>query len=723
MARRQWQQETATACVRLDDYEREPHSIHEQHGFEDGFVDFLVYGGTGNPPTLPPRRYWRMKYQNQNGYLAVQDWYRGFQHGVEVAQASGYRNYITVQTSDALVSNKLPVYAGQASYIESVESIEPLQDATDDQPQSNPPADAPEPPPAKPIPDVVPLPADAGMPADRNSHLAAAALPSDLVAIAFWSGRSVTREPANDRSNLLPSIRRLPPWPENHAVTNTTDDPPDASVRLASFSIGLAPPDESSSSRNTQSTITLTSMMQNTRMAEPNMCKKNGCSTQRLVAPMVALLFCLTTGCAALTNPVLNGIPVRRLPPELLSSPRRENQQTIPLSLLRQPQPEDYILAPGDVLGVFIAGIFPTTLADQPPPPVYFPSQIDPLGAGLPPSLGYPVTIRNDGTLALPLIEPILLSGLTVETANERIRNAYLDKRILQPNREAVLVTLLQPRQIRVLVFRQEVGGFAAGGRGDISVNNVKQGTGNVINLRAYENDVLTALARTGGLPGLDTFDGVYIFRGGQSNIALTETLQSMDQCPDLSVLMDLGVKTDYIPTRRTPGQPLPFGPEDVLLHEGDVVLVEARIQDLYYTGGLLPSDERILPRDYDLDVVEAVAQARGTLINGAFGGNNFTGRLIQQGIGNPNPSALTVIRRTPNGGQIAIRVDLNRALTDPRERILVQADDVLILQESADEAVARYFGDIFNFNIFVQLFQGQSGAGTAGVTQIPAAR
>ncbi len=424
----------------------------------------------------------------------------------------------------------------------------------------------------------------------------------------------------------------------------------------------------------------------------------------------------MTSGCASLTNPVLNGVPVRRLPTEWLTSPRRENLQTIPLSLLRQPQPEDYVLAPGDVIGVFIAGVFPLTLADQalPTPPVYFPSQIDPLGAGLPPSLGYPITIRNDGTLALPLVEPIRLEGLTVEQANERVRDAYVDKEFLQPGREAVSVTLMQPRQIRVLVFRQEVGGFAAGGRGDISSNNIKQGTGHIIDLRAYENDVATALANSGGLPGLDAFDGVFIFRGAQSNAALTQKLRSIDSDEDLSALSDLGVETDYIPTRWAPGEPPPFEPEDIVLREGDVMLLEARSKDFFYTGGLLPVGEQVLPRDYDLDVLEAVAQVRGTLINGAFGGNNFTGVLIQQGIGNPNPSALTVIRRTPDGGQVPILVDLNRALTDPRERILVQPDDVLILQETAGETIARYLNDIFNFN--VTIFQRGSTGGAAAV-------
>jgi hypothetical protein len=434
------------------------------------------------------------------------------------------------------------------------------------------------------------------------------------------------------------------------------------------------------------------------------------------VAVLALSCIFLPAGCAALTNPVLNGVPVRRLPTEVLSGPRREGLQTIPLSLLRQQQPEEYILAPGDVMGVFIPGIFSLTSEDQPlpTPPVYFPSRIDPLGSGLPPSLGYPISIRKDGTIALPFVDPIRLEGLTVEEANEVVRKTYLDRRLLQPGREAVFVTLMQPRQIRVLVFRQEVGGFAAGGRGDIAASNVKQGTGHIVDLRAYDNDVLNALAYTGGLPGLDAFDGAYIFRGGQSNAVLTQRLEAMQAKPNLSSLADLNVETVYIPTRWPPETPLPFKPEDVVLQTGDVVLFEARNRDLFYTGGLLPAGEHALPRDYDLDVVEAVAQIRGTILNGAFGGSTFTGELIPPGIGNPSPSALTVIRRTPGGGQVSISVDLNRALRDPRERILVQADDVLILQETVGEAMARYFTEVFNFTLVSRAITRSSTTGVA---------
>src|SRR5262245_53572787 len=70
-----------------------------------------------------------------------------------------------------------------------------------------------------------------------------------------------------------------------------------------------------------------------------------------------ALLLCaLLNGCAALTNPVGDGVPVRHLNPELLGKPK-DVSQTLPLSLLGQPAPDVYRLAPGDVLGVWIEGV------------------------------------------------------------------------------------------------------------------------------------------------------------------------------------------------------------------------------------------------------------------------------------------------------------------------------------------------------------------------------
>jgi len=269
------------------------------------------------------------------------------------------------------------------------------------------------------------------------------------------------------------------------------------------------------------------------------------------------------------------------------------------------------------------------------------------------------------------------------------------------------------------VVMRQESGNITLGPAGEIGGG--KRGTGHLVDLLAYENDVLHALGETGGLPGLDAYDEVVIFRGCfKDEKGRAGVMRMLDQIPHTGKESTPPIpcaQAIHIPLRLPPGQPMPFGPDDVILETGDVVFLEARDYDLFYTGGLLPGGEHVLPRDRDLDVVEAVAQVRGPLFNGAFGTNSLAGNLIQTGMGGPSPSLLVVVRRTPGGGQVAIRVDLNRAMRDARERIVVQPGDFLVLQETPGEALARYFQQsFFNFDFLWTPIRGQRTNGVIDV-------
>jgi hypothetical protein len=68
-------------------------------GFKQGFVDYLEAGGPGEPPPVPPRYYWGFRHQTPEGYNAIQEWFAGFRHGTEMAQASGYRRSIVIPSS------------------------------------------------------------------------------------------------------------------------------------------------------------------------------------------------------------------------------------------------------------------------------------------------------------------------------------------------------------------------------------------------------------------------------------------------------------------------------------------------------------------------------------------------------------------------------------------------------------------------------------------------
>jgi hypothetical protein len=427
-----------------------------------------------------------------------------------------------------------------------------------------------------------------------------------------------------------------------------------------------------------------------------------------------------------LTNPVADGIPVHRLPPEVLA-PSREGLQMIPLSLLRQGPPDVYRLGPGDVLGVYVEGV----LGDRTqPPPVRLVEQ-----SSLPPAMGFPIPVRENGTISLPLVPPVLVQGLSLTEAEGAIKRAFTStKEVLKPGRERIIVTLLQPRTYHVLVVRADAAGgnggsppvtFAGGilnGPAE-AAGSRKRGVGFNLELPAYENDLLNALSRSGGLPGLDARNEVLIQRGyarGPADLAMAmqACAQGLASGQPGPVFEGCNLQTIRIPIRLHPGAEIPFKPEDIILHNGDIVVIQARDSEVFYTGGLLQSGQYALPRDYDLDVVQAIALVRGPIVNGSQSTNNFTGQLQSSGVGFPNPSLVSIIRQVPCHGQLTIRVNLNRALEDPRERILIQPNDLIILQDTPCEAIVQYCTtSFFGFHFLGTVLRARDATGTVGIT------
>jgi hypothetical protein len=76
-----------------------PPSSDYENGFKDGFADYIYAGGTGEPPPLPPRQYWRITYETAQGHQAIEDWFAGFRFGAAVARGSGSRELGTIPSS------------------------------------------------------------------------------------------------------------------------------------------------------------------------------------------------------------------------------------------------------------------------------------------------------------------------------------------------------------------------------------------------------------------------------------------------------------------------------------------------------------------------------------------------------------------------------------------------------------------------------------------------
>ncbi len=236
-------------------------------------------------------------------------------------------------------------------------------------------------------------------------------------------------------------------------------------------------------------------------------------SSQRRLFAGLCLLLVWQAGCAAF-RPV-QGVPARYLPEDMKVGDR-SNRRTIDLSLLRQSPPIDpatgnvvHRIDGGDVLGVYVEG-FVGKSSD--PPPVFFPVNND-----SPPSFGLPYPVREDGTISLPFVGSVNLRGLTLAEAEERVKQAYLAPRqLIRPDFHRVQVNLQRPRQYRVLVIRQDSRNEPQSNAflGQLNIGGVKRGTGKVVNLPVYSNDVLNALTATDGLPGLDADNAVIVIRG-----------------------------------------------------------------------------------------------------------------------------------------------------------------------------------------------------------------
>lgn len=583
----------------------------------------------------------------------------------------------------------------------------------------------------------------------------------------------------------------------------------------------------------------------------------NGIATHRL--GWAAICLPLVMGCAAF-HPI-KGLPARYMPDEF-RGPSRSGKETIDLSLLRQSPPAMHLVDTGDLLSIYIEGILGRR---EEQPPVYFPQN-----SNLPPSVGYPIPVRDDGTISLPLVGAISVRGLSLRAVEETIRKAYtVDHNFLQKERDRIFVALQQPRSYRVLVIRQEAGSqLSVGSNGTLNIGDLKRGTGKAVNLPVYKNDVLNALAETGGLPGLDAENAIYIIRGrncppgqsppsqayppsplppasahksdyiirGQSPTggfnpqadyrsaglmrsapvqqpmstsspqpATTPMVQSALPSADGSVQpvqytpypppqattlhqpygapysvmpqmtpppqsmppaaqplvpmtdprmqppsmaygqplppqpqpaysaapmpveampapawpispipeaavnygpntlgdwpVDIGSNLDNrhiirIPIRLGPGEQADVKESDIILYDGDIVFIESRETEVFYTGGLLGGGQYTLPRDYDLDVLGAIAIAQGNR-GGGSGGSRATQSVGGQSALNADvsisASQLIVLRPLTDGNQVTLQIDLYEAVRNPNERITIQPGDYLILQYTRGEAFMAF--------------------------------
>jgi len=407
--------------------------------------------------------------------------------------------------------------------------------------------------------------------------------------------------------------------------------------------------------------------------------------------------------------------------PNFLDAPRASKEAINFIRLRQDPPQSGHEVAPGDILGIYIEKHFGGTWVD-PAPGVdtgpagrtYIPNIALSNNEDLPPKIGDPVPVRADHTIVLPGLDPIQIrkksskKGMSLDEVTEEIRYACAssDNDILRGDPQ-IVVNVMKPRTYHVLVVREDrtgAGNYSGGGYGGgvesgfggrFGLDLQRRGMTYSVELPVYQNDVLHALAEAGGLPGLDAKNEIKILRGTFNDATEMDRLKrgladdaSRDDLID-ELLEDNPFETT-IPLRTGPGDPAAeFTQEDIILQDGDIIFIETREQELFYTGGLLGGGQFPIPRDYDLDILGAIALARGrvafTPVSGGYSG---------AGGGALFPPTRAIILRTVNGCQQVIRVDLKKALRDPKERIVIEPNDFIVLEYKPCEVILNYLFD-----------------------------
>ncbi|MBL8812329.1 MAG: polysaccharide biosynthesis/export family protein [Planctomycetaceae bacterium] len=420
-----------------------------------------------------------------------------------------------------------------------------------------------------------------------------------------------------------------------------------------------------------------------------------------VVTACMGLLSLMSVGCHAITD-VHSSIPASRLPQSLSPAPK-EGLAVFPFTAYGQVKPDAHLIGPGDRISVYVYGVVPAG-ADATPvlertQPVnqrYYPPHGSVVGA----TTGLPLEVDSEGQIELPLVGKISLDGLTIPEATTKVKEIYREKQVTREDTERVLVSLITPRVHRIVVLREDTPTPTVQLVAPGQVDHIHRGSADVVDLPVYENDLLHALAITGGLPGTDAARELWIFkRSGLNDPHALCPEELLARTAAFAENETTDPQVIRIPLVACPGEELPFRPQDVILDAGDVVFVPRR-EEYFYVGGLVKGAKIPLPRDEDIDVIEALALANGS-VGGPLGqsgtalASGTPGHMIR-------PTRVIILRTLPDGRQLPIRVDLARAMVNEKERILVQADDVLMFQFKPHQAVFNGALNLLNFSFLI---------------------
>ena len=303
---------------------------------------------------------------------------------------------------------------------------------------------------------------------------------------------------------------------------------------------------------------------------------------------------------------------------------RAANQTPNPqldLSFLASRSINTDLIYPGDVLDVAII----TGAEDTPPDPL-------------------PYRVSPTGTLDLPILGSVPITGLTLTGAEERLRQHAMAQRIYRDPKISVLLNSRQTDSIRVVGAVDKPGDYEIPRAG---------------------SDLLAAITAAGGLAKTagQTIEIRHraLADGGVAQTAFDGSAGG-------------GAQSIHVDLR----QAMAGQASDTTLHDGSIVMVKENRPSTVYIHGLVPHDgEFDLPKDEPLRVTQAIALAGGREIE--FADKIHVTRFVE---GYPEP--------------IVIEVSMREAKSKRESNLVLLPGDVVSVEETPTTFTVDFLRNFF---------------------------
>ncbi len=225
----------------------------------------------------------------------------------------------------------------------------------------------------------------------------------------------------------------------------------------------------------------------------------------------------------------------------------------------------------------------------------------------------------------MPLVEPLDVEGLTFEQVRDAIRDTYIDEDILRPEKARPIVTIIKERTYDVIVVREDSTAFGTIKHRGEDVRREIHSWWQRPKCRRRLGQIARLPERHSARSGRDGWfarlereersQGSSCQPSGPTEAssvpaAVLRSTAGRDAGP---LCLPTGTAGGSLDPEDSTASQAGCGSQtsredDVRLKDGDIVYIESRETEVFYTGGLLQGGEFPLPRDYDLDVLGAMA-------------------------------------------------------------------------------------------------------------------